>query len=233
VAQGWWPSGHGVAILSFAGNREQGAESGEGGGGRGERYPQLSTNNGILCMGNRSVFGLATRLASLSAVTTAFVGVMASEAGAQTLRNLDSEIFSEFKYRHIGPVGNRVSAVAGVPGDPNVYYIGAASGGVFKTTDGGVGWEPVFDDQPAASIGSIAIDPVNPNVVWVGTGETFIRSNVSIGNGIYKTTDGGKTWAHLGLERTGAGSAWIKIGNGARRPPSMPGSGSRPISVAS
>ncbi len=136
-------------------------------------------------------------------VAVIFLGTLESTSEAQTLRNIDSEIFSEFTYRHIGPVGNRVSAVVGVPGDPNVYYIGAASGGVFKTTDGGVGWEPVFDDQPAASIGSIAIDPVNPNVVWVGTGETFIRSNVSIGNGIYKTTDGGKTWAHLGLERTG------------------------------
>ena len=129
--------------------------------------------------------------------------ICGSVAAGQQLQDVDPDVFSRLTYRHIGPVGNRVSAVAGVPGDPNVYYIGAASGGVFKSVDGGVGWEPVFDDQPAASIGSIAIDPVNPNIVWVGTGETFIRSNVSIGNGIYKTTDGGKTWTHLGLERTG------------------------------
>ncbi|MCH8939326.1 MAG: sialidase, partial [Gemmatimonadetes bacterium] len=129
--------------------------------------------------------------------------ICGSAAAGQQLQDVDPDVFSRLTYRHIGPVGNRVSAVAGVPGDPNIYYIGAASGGVFKSVDGGVGWEPVFDDQPAASIGSIAIDPVNPNIVWVGTGETFIRSNVSIGNGIYKTTDGGKTWTHLGLERTG------------------------------
>ncbi|MDH5805451.1 MAG: sialidase, partial [Gemmatimonadota bacterium] len=114
-----------------------------------------------------------------------------------------SEYFEALRYRHIGPVGNRVSAVAGVAGDANTYYIGAASGGVFKTIDGGVHWDPVFDDQPAASIGALAVDPSNPNVVWAGTGETFIRSNVSIGNGIYKTVDGGKTWRHLGLEDTG------------------------------
>lgn len=154
-------------------------------------------------MGIKSFNRIGVRPVFSLTVAVMFLGMSESTGEAQTIRNIDSEIFSEFTYRHIGPVGNRVSAVAGVPGDPNVYYIGAASGGVFKTTDGGVGWEPVFDDQPAASIGSIAIDPVNPNVVWVGTGETFIRSNVSIGNGIYKTTDGGKTWAHLGLEHTG------------------------------
>ncbi|MCZ6918548.1 MAG: sialidase [Gemmatimonadetes bacterium] len=121
----------------------------------------------------------------------------------QDLRGVGEQMFGELPFRHIGPVGNRVSAVVGVPGDPNVYYIGAASGGVFKSTDGGVHWEPVFDDQPAASIGSLAIDPTNRNVVWAGTGETFIRSNVSIGNGIYKSTDGGETWRHMGLDATG------------------------------
>ncbi|MFQ5742372.1 MAG: WD40/YVTN/BNR-like repeat-containing protein [Acidobacteriota bacterium] len=116
---------------------------------------------------------------------------------------IDQAIFGQLTYRHIGPVGNRVSAVVGVPGDPNIYYIGAASGGVFKTIDGGVHWRPIFDDQPAASIGSLAIDPVNPNVVWAGTGETFIRSNVVAGNGIYKSVDGGKSWQRMGLEKTG------------------------------
>ena len=124
-------------------------------------------------------------------------------ARAQTVSEIDPEIFEQLQYRHIGPVGNRVSAVVGVPGDPNIYYFGAASGGVFKTTDGGAHWEPVFDDQPAASIGALAIDPTNPNVIWAGTGESHIRSNVSIGNGIYKSTDGGKHWTHLGLEATG------------------------------
>ncbi|MCP4738255.1 MAG: sialidase, partial [Bosea sp.] len=112
-------------------------------------------------------------------------------------------VFDELKYRHIGPVGNRVIAVTGEPGDPRVYYAGAASGGIFKTTDGGAHWQPIFDHQPAASIGSLAVAPSDPNVVWAGTGETFIRANVSIGNGIYKSTDGGETWRHMGLKATG------------------------------
>ncbi|MFQ5705257.1 MAG: sialidase [Gemmatimonadales bacterium] len=128
---------------------------------------------------------------------------LAAVATAQDHDKLDPSLWSQLEYRHIGPVGNRVPAVTGVPGDPNVYYIGGASGGVFKSVDGGVHWKPVFDDQPAASIGSLAVDPVNHNVVWAGTGETFIRSNVSIGNGIYKSTDGGKHWTNMGLEKTG------------------------------
>ncbi|HSS43832.1 MAG TPA: sialidase, partial [Thermoanaerobaculia bacterium] len=111
--------------------------------------------------------------------------------------------YAGLAYRFIGPPGNRVSAVLGVPGDPNTYYAGAASGGVWKSTDGGTHWRPIFDDQPAQSIGSIAIAPSDPNIVWVGTGEPFIRSDVSLGNGIYKSTDAGKTWTHMGLEKTG------------------------------
>ena len=111
--------------------------------------------------------------------------------------------FDEMKYRFVGPPGNRVAAVAGVPGDMNTYYAGAASGGVWKSTDAGIHWKPVFDEQTAQSIGSIAIAPSDPNVIWVGTGESFIRSNVSLGNGVYKSTDAGKTWKHLGLEKTG------------------------------
>jgi photosystem II stability/assembly factor-like uncharacterized protein len=111
--------------------------------------------------------------------------------------------YAGLAYRFIGPPGNRVSAVAGVPGDPNTCYAGAASGGVWKSTDGGIHWKPVFDEQPAQSIGSIAIAPSDPNVIWVGTGEPFIRSNVSLGNGIYRSTDAGKTWKHMGLEKTG------------------------------
>jgi photosystem II stability/assembly factor-like uncharacterized protein len=137
------------------------------------------------------------------ALTLVVCSGVASVARPQDASQLTGEFFNQLEYRHIGPVGNRVSAVVGVPGDPNTYYFGSASGGVFKSVDGGVHWEPVFDDQPAASIGALAIDPVNPNVVWAGTGEAHIRSNVSIGNGIYKSTDGGKTWSHMGLDRTG------------------------------
>jgi photosystem II stability/assembly factor-like uncharacterized protein len=107
------------------------------------------------------------------------------------------------RYRYIGPVGNRVTSVAGVPGQPYVYYAGAASGGIFKTIDGGIHWEPIFDSQPVSSIGSLAVAPSDPNIVWAGTGEAWIRSHISVGQGIYKSTDAGKTWKLMGLEKTG------------------------------
>lgn len=116
---------------------------------------------------------------------------------------IDTTAYAQMRYRYIGPEGNRVSSVAGVPGDPNVYYAGAASGGIFKTTDGGIHWSPIFDGQPVSSVGALAVAPSDPNVVWAGTGEPFIRSNISIGWGIYKSTDAGKTWTKMGLDNTG------------------------------
>lgn len=130
-------------------------------------------------------------------------GAAAAEPKNPEAASKAADPFSALEYRFIGPPGNRISAVVGVPGDLNTYYAGAASGGVWKSTDGGVHWKPVFDEQPAQSIGAIAIAPSDPNVVWVGTGETFIRSNVSLGNGIYRSTDAGKSWTHMGLEKTG------------------------------
>jgi len=106
-------------------------------------------------------------------------------------------------YRFIGPPGNRVSAVVGVPGDLNTYYAGGASGGVWKSTNGGVDWFPVADTMTAQSIGSLAVALSDHNVIWAGTGETFIRSNVVVGDGIYKSVDAGKTWTHMGLGETG------------------------------
>ncbi len=123
-----------------------------------------------------------------------------SAAGAV---ELPADFFAELEFRHLGPPGNRVTAVAGVAGDPKVYFAGAASGGVFKSEDGGVHWEAVFDETGAFSIGSIAVAPSDPNVVWVGTGETFIRSNVTLGDGIYRSTDAGRTWQRRGLEESG------------------------------
>ena len=117
--------------------------------------------------------------------------------------SLPEGIFDQLDFRPLGPVGNRVPAVIGVPGDPNTYYVGAASGGIFKSTDGGHGWTPIFDGQKVASIGALALAPSDPNVLWVGTGEAFLRSNISIGNGVYRSTDAGKTFTHLGLEKTG------------------------------
>ena len=106
--------------------------------------------------------------------------------------------FKGLKFRLVGPAaGGRVSRVAGVAGDPLVYYAATASGGVWKSADGGIEWKPIFDDQPISSIGSIAVAASNPGVVYVGSGEANIRGNVAAGNGIYKSTDGGKTWAHV------------------------------------
>jgi photosystem II stability/assembly factor-like uncharacterized protein len=118
-------------------------------------------------------------------------------------QEITPEIFDALRYRHIGPPGNRTSAVCGEPGNPLVYYIGASSGGIWKSIDGANSWFPVFDDQPAQSIGALAIAPSDFKVVWAGTGEAFIRSNISIGNGVYKSTDAGKTWKHMGLEKSG------------------------------
>lgn len=113
------------------------------------------------------------------------------------------DILGALRYRYIGPVGNRLTSVAGIPGQPNVYYVGAASGGIWKTTDGGIHWDAIFDDQPVASIGSLAVAAANPNVVWAGTGEPWIRSHISVGQGVYKSNDAGRTWTLMGLEKTG------------------------------
>jgi photosystem II stability/assembly factor-like uncharacterized protein len=107
------------------------------------------------------------------------------------------------RWRYIGPVGNRTTSIVGVPGQPFIYYTGSASGGIFKTIDGGIHWESIFDAQPVSSIGSLAIAPSDPNTIWAGTGEAWIRSHISVGQGIYKSTDAGKTWKLMGLEKTG------------------------------
>ncbi len=111
--------------------------------------------------------------------------------------------YGRLPFRFIGPLGNRVAAVAGVQGNPLVYYAGAASGGIFKTADGGMTWKAIFDGEPVASIGSLAVAKSNPNIVWAGTGETSIRSNISLGWGIYKSTDAGHSWQRMGLEKSG------------------------------
>lgn len=110
-----------------------------------------------------------------------------------------------FRFRFVGPiVGNRVSAIAGIPGDASTYYAGAASGGVWKSTDGGNQWAPIFDKQSAQAIGALAVAPSDPNVVWAGTGEAWvIRDSDVMGNGVYKSTDAGKTWILSGLLDTG------------------------------
>src|SRR3989449_1165616 len=122
---------------------------------------------------------------------------VSSAGGADSLNNL--------KFRNLGPsvAGGRVAAVVGMPGDRNLYYVGPAAGGVWKTIDGGDSWEAVFKEQPTASIGAIALAPSNPNVVWVGTGEGNPRNDVVDGGGVFMSPDAGKTWQLMGLRDVG------------------------------
>lgn len=143
-------------------------------------------------------------LAFLTAALAAAVPVSAQrQAPAEPAPTLVPSLWGALKFRHIGPEGNRVSSVAGVPGDPMVYYAGAASGGIFKSSDGGFHWQPIFDSVPVSSVGALAVAPSDPNVVWAGTGEPFIRSTISLGWGVYRSTDAGKTWLKMGLDLTG------------------------------
>lgn len=120
---------------------------------------------------------------------------------AQVAADPDSAIWRGLEWRNIGPANTsgRVADVEGVPGNPAIVFIGSASGGVWRTTNGGTTWKPIFDKQPVASIGDVALEPGNPEVIYVGTGEGAPRNSVSFGNGMYKSTDGGSTWRHLGL----------------------------------
>ncbi len=112
-------------------------------------------------------------------------------------------LYSAMQWRCIGPHrGGRVLAVSGVRGQPNTYYFGSVGGGVWKTTDAGQTWTPIFDSQPVASIGALAVSTSNPEIIYVGSGEADMRSDISLGNGVYKSTDAGKTWSYLGLHDT-------------------------------
>ncbi len=118
-------------------------------------------------------------------------------------QTIPSRAYGALRWRLIGPHrGGRVLAVAGVPGDPATFYFGAVDGGVWRTRNAGVTWEPLFDDQPIASIGALALAPSDPNVIYVGTGEAAIRSDITYGAGVYKSTDGGAHWRSLGLADT-------------------------------
>ncbi len=112
----------------------------------------------------------------------------------------EDPLFKGMKYRVVGPFrGGRSLTAAGIPGEPNTYYFGATGGGVWKSTDGAMTWKPVFDKEAVSAIGSLAVAPSDPNIVYVGTGEACIRGNISHGDGVYKTLDGGKTWKNVGL----------------------------------
>ncbi len=155
----------------------------------------FSSRRALLVMAIATVFALASALVSAN-----------NDPVKSTSANgtVDSKTFERLEWRSIGPAifDGRVADVEGVPGNPNIVFVGSASGGVWKTTNGGVTWKPIFEKQNTLSIGDIALEPNNPDVIWVGTGEGNPRNSVSFGDGVYKSTDGGKTWQHMGLKDT-------------------------------
>src|SRR3974390_1644274 len=129
-----------------------------------------------------------------------FLFLLAALLDVASTQTFDPKLYSGLQWRMIGPFrGGRTVGAAGIPTRPNVFYIGVNNGGVWKTDDFGRTWQPIFDDQPTGSIGAIAIAPSDPNTIYVGSGEGLQRPDLSVGDGIYKSTDGGKSWNHLGL----------------------------------
>ncbi len=141
-----------------------------------------------------------------TALITFFViaaAIMLAAGPASQAQQIDQSGFSDLHWRMIGPFrGGRVNGVTGVPGQPNTFYFGSVGGGVWKSINSGRTWTPVFDDQSIASIGAIAVAPSAPDTVYVGTGEADMRSQISYGDGMYKSINGGKTWSHIGLDDT-------------------------------
>ena len=139
----------------------------------------------------------------LSVAAVLACALFVPKVGAQAPQGIDDAL-SQLRWRFIGPNGNRLAAVAGVAGNPYIAYAGAASGGIWKTENGGTTWTPVFDREHVAAIGALAVSESAPNVVWAGTGETFlIRPFYPMGDGVYVSTDAGAHWQHAGLEQTG------------------------------
>src|SRR5580704_3969550 len=155
----------------------------------------------ICFSGGETMSGLK-RLTSISFVLLAMllVGLPRMPLSAQTL---DENALKAMKWRQVGPFrGGRALTATGVAGDPLTYYFGSVAGGVWKTTNGGSTWTPMTDKTGIMSVGAIAVAPSDPNVVYVGTGESCWRGNISYGDGMYKSVDAGKTWTHIGLEDT-------------------------------
>ncbi|TLY33588.1 MAG: hypothetical protein E6K56_00680 [Ignavibacteria bacterium] len=138
-------------------------------------------------------------------------------------QKLTPEIFQDLRWRMIGPHrGGRTVGAAGIPDQPGVFYIGVNNGGVWRTNDYGRTWAPIFDDQPTGSIGALAVAPSNPDILYVGTGEGLQRPDLSVGDGMFRSSDGGKTWRHCGLDdaqqvgavlvgSTDGGEKWEKV----------------------
>lgn len=156
--------------------------------------PLLAALFSMLPVGVRSVAGPAAPGAAPTAATTAAPGAAPAVSPA---------LFGDLKWRLIGPFrGGRAVAVSGIPGSGSTFYFGAVDGGVWKTTDAGTTWVPIFDQQPVASIGALEVSSADPKVIYVGTGESDIRSNLASGAGVYKSSDGGDTWNYVGLKDT-------------------------------
>ncbi len=148
------------------------------------------------------------RLASIAGVlfvSAASLALAAPTEQGPSTPGQQVDLFRNLKFRNLGPAnaGGRVTAVVGLPGQPNIYYVGAAAGGVFKTEDGGNTWKAIFANEATASIGDVAIAPSDPDVIWVGTGEANIRNDVIDGHGVYRSADGGHSWTFAGLGDVG------------------------------
>ena len=155
----------------------------------------LQTHEDYLLMKNHSPVLTRRRL-----LTTFVLALLIAGSGSVLAQQFSPDLFKSLHWRSIGPYrGGRTRAVAGVPSQPNVFYIAQVNGGVWKTDDYGRIWTPIFDDQPTGSVGSIAVAPSDANIIYVGSGEGLQRPDLSVGDGIYKSTDAGKTWTHLGL----------------------------------
>jgi len=141
-------------------------------------------------------------LLTVTTIALAIAALLApgSPAQQQAAPQYDPSLFSEMRWRCIGPFrGGRTVAIAGIPDQPSVYYMAAVNGGIWKTDDAGRTWQPIFDGESSGSVGALALAPSNPEIIYAGSGEGLQRPDLAVGNGMYKSSDGGKTWKHLGL----------------------------------
>src|SRR6266496_4061082 len=151
---------------------------------------------------------LRKKFVSFAALMTLAVSHVVAQSpadGHTIIPGVDPALFKGLRYRLVGPSrGGRVTTVTGVASQPKTFYMGVASGGLFRTIDGGASWNPITDGKvPLGSTGCVAVADSDPNVIYLGTGSDDVRSNVSTGRGMYKTTDGGQTWKFIGLYNAG------------------------------